>query len=653
MQFPSNHKATVREQPLILLSFLIEFKSSNGSDNNGGSTDWGSSANESTDWGASGSSSDNKGETADWGTSAGNSSAKNEANTSDWGATTTTDWGASGDSASDGAKNSRGSSKGCFKCGEEGHMSRECPKGGGGGNRGKGCFKCGEEGHMSRDCTKEGENGDSRVREKYTPPTLDETDESIVMSTIAPGSNFHKSMLAGKCKVTPEEWGDKHFMSFEEALKSETLLTALQKGSITEPTPIQKYAMKVIMEGHDMMACSYTGSGKTLAYVLPILQYLFDERELPNGYGQECQEPVALTICPTRELAKQVYEVFFKFTRGTILKPQILYGGTSVTHQKGQLSAGCHILVGTPGRIRHFLKDGLIALSKLKYLVLDEADRMIDDGFIPDVRQMMVHPTTTKKEDRQTLMFSATYPAKVQQVAGEFLRKGYYFVSTGTGDKIGGANEDIDQQILLVEKSQKRPKLVEILGTTDIKDRTMVFVDAKKTADFLASYLSQSGYKSTSMHGDRYQRQREQALNDLKSGKFPILVATNVAARGLDVSDIRHVINYDLPSEIDEYVHRIGRTGRVGNIGKATSFYDPNSNDKRLAADLLDVLKDANKTIPDWLKEEAEGGQSKFGSDDYGKTDIRTVSIKDWLILKCKPLIITYLVIFRQLITPI
>ncbi|XP_074598253.1 ATP-dependent RNA helicase vasa-like [Brevipalpus obovatus] len=532
--------------------------------------------------------------------------------------------------------------RGCHKCGEEGHFARECPSEGGdssggfgggfgegnterssgtgGGNRGKGCHKCGEEDHFAKDCTKEVLGPDGKPRPPVYRPA--EPDENAELEKVEVGENFEANVIKVPVKSTGTDWEeDSCFETFEEALTSETLLKALQDAGIKHPTPIQKFGMKVVLEKRDLMACAQTGSGKTLAFVLPILQTLFLDNDLPNGYGQECQEPLALVVTPTRELARQIYEVAYGFSRGSIVKAAILYGGTSVNHQRALISKGVHFLVATPGRLMDFVKRDYVGFSKLRFLILDEADRMIDEGFIPEIRQMASNPEMPKAGVRQTLMYSATFDEKIQRVATEFLADDYVFVAVGV---IGGANQDITQDVLRVERSEKRNKLVELLGTTDIKDRTMIFVDTKKTADFLALYLSQQGYKSTSIHGDRYQSQREEALRDLKTGKFPILVATNVASRGLDINDVLHVINYDLPKLIDDYIHRIGRTGRVGKSGRATSFYDPERmDDKKLADKIVKVMEAALQTPPQWLKEEAAGASDEF---DEGGTavDIRT-----------------------------
>ncbi|GAB0203497.1 probable ATP-dependent RNA helicase DDX4 [Grus japonensis] len=247
-----------------------------------------------------------------------------------------------------------------------------------------------------------------------------------------------------------------------------------------------------------------------------------------------------------------------------------------------------------------------IGLHNVKYLVLDEADRMLDMGFGLDMKKLISYPSMPPKDKRQTLMFSATFPEEVQRLAGEFLKTHYLFVVVG---HVGGACSDVQQNILQVPQYSKRDKLIEILQSIG-HERTMVFVDKKKKADYIAAFLCQEKISATSIHGDREQREREVALQDFRSGKCPVLVATSVAARGLDIENVQHVINFDLPSTIEEYVHRIGRTGRCGNTGKAVCFFD-NSTDSHLAQSLVKVLSDAQQEVPVWLEEIAFGFQGE------------------------------------------
>ena len=496
-----------------------------------------------------------------------------------------------------------------------------------GGNRGGGggsneCRRCKKEGHKAADCTEEvlGEDG-KPLPPPYKPAVIDENSDNLY-DTTPTGINFDRYE---KIKVNVSGKDPPNIITaFSDAIKSDLINDAINRCKYTKPTPVQKFAIPIIAAKRDLMACAQTGSGKTAAFILPILQNLIAMSDLPSLYGQAVQEPLCVVISPTRELAIQIHTEAVKFAKGSIIKPCLIYGGTSSGFQLAHISRGAHLLVATPGRLLDFVTKGKISFARLKFLVLDEADRMIDQGFLPEVRRMVTHETMPPKTDRQTLMFSATFPEQVQSLAQEFLREDYLFLSVGI---VGAANSDVEQTFVEVEYKSKRSKLMEILKANDSHDRTMIFVEKKKTADFIASYLSQNNMMSTSIHGDRFQSQREQALYDFRTGKMPILVATSVAARGLDIKDVKHVINYDLPKEVDEYVHRIGRTGRVGNIGKATSFFDPTSdNDIALAASLIKILGDADQTVPDFLQNCGSGVRNGYGG--HMASDMRSVSIQ-------------------------
>ncbi|XP_073849557.1 probable ATP-dependent RNA helicase DDX4 isoform X5 [Macaca fascicularis] len=313
---------------------------------------------------------------------------------------------------------------------------------------------------------------------------------------------------------------------------------------------------------------------------------------------KELQEPECIIVAPTRELVNQIYLEARKFSFGTCVRAVVIYGGTQLGHSIRQIVQGCNILCATPGRLMDIIGKEKIGLKQIKYLVLDEADRMLDMGFGPEMKKLISCPGMPSKEQRQTLMFSATFPEEIQRLAAEFLKSNYLFVAVG---QVGGACRDVQQTVLQVGQFSKREKLVEILRNIG-DERTMVFVETKKKADFIATFLCQEKISTTSIHGDREQREREQALGDFRCGKCPVLVATSVAARGLDIENVQHVINFDLPSTIDEYVHRIGRTGRCGNTGRAISFFDLES-DNHLAQPLVKVLTDAQQDVPAWLEE--------------------------------------------------
>jgi len=400
--------------------------------------------------------------------------------------------------------------------------------------------------------------------------------------------------------------------TFEEADLPDGIKANVAKAGYEKPTPVQKYGIPIINKDRDIMACAQTGSGKTAAFLLPVLSKIVQSGVESSEFCDE-QTPQAIIVGPTRELVQQIYVEARKFSRGTIIRPVVAYGGVATGHQLRELSKGCSVLIATPGRLMDFIKRGKILLHKVQYVILDEADRMLDMGFEPEIRTLVNCPGMPDKNDRHTLMFSATFPDDIQKLAHEFLQENFIFLTVGV---VGGACSDVEQNIIQVEGRDKRNKLVEILEDVKVsKSRTLVFVETKRNADFIASFLSQNEFPSTSIHGDRMQQQREEALRDFKSGECPILVATSVAARGLDIPMVEHVVNYDIPKSIDEYVHRIGRTGRCGHQGKATSFFDTEK-DEAISKSLINVLSNAQQTVPDWLAEcgsMAMGGGGGFG----------------------------------------
>ncbi|KAF3843679.1 hypothetical protein F7725_002528 [Dissostichus mawsoni] len=344
-------------------------------------------------------------------------------------------------------------------------------------------------------------------------------------------------------------------------------------------------------------------SGKTAAFLLPVLSQIYSEgpgealAASKNGgqdsgrYGRRKQYPLAMILAPTRELASQIYDEARKFAYRSRVRCCVVYGGADIGQQIRELERGCHLVVATPGRLVDI------------FLVLDEADRMLDMGFEPQIRRIVEQDTMPPKGIRQTMMFSATFPKEIQILARDFLED-YIFLAVG---RVGSTSENITQKVVWVEENDKRSFLLDLLNATVIptdenvpevpekpgkESLTLVFVETKKGADALEDFLYHEGYSCTSIHGDRSQRDREEAL-----------------AQGLDISNVKHVINFDLPSDIEEYVHRIGRTGRVGNLGLATSFFnDKNSN---ITKDLLDILVEAKQEVPSWLESLAYEHQHK------------------------------------------
>ncbi|CAM5078838.1 unnamed protein product [Eretmochelys imbricata] len=444
-----------------------------------------------------------------------------------------------------------------------------------------------------------------------------------------------------------------HIESFSDLDMGEIIMGNIELTRYTRPTPVQKHAIPIIKDKRDLMACAQTGSGKTAAFLLPILSQIYTDgpgdalRAMKeNGrYGRRKQYPISLVLAPTRELAVQIYEEARKFAYRSKVRPCVVYGGADIGQQIRDLERGCHLLVATPGRLVDMMERGKIGLDFCKYLVLDEADRMLDMGFEPQIRRIVEQDTMPPKGVRHTMMFSATFPKEIQMLARDFLDE-YIFLAVG---RVGSTSENITQKVVWVEESDKRSFLLDLLNATGKdclgefqhssngsgKDSlTLVFVETKKGADSLEDFLYHEGYACTSIHGDRSQRDREEALHQFRSGRSPILVATAVAARGLDISNVKHVINFDLPSDIEEYVHRIGRTGRVGNLGLATSFF--NERNINITKDLLDLLVEAKQEVPSWLENMAyeqihKGGSSRGRSKSrfsggFGARDYRTSS---------------------------
>uniref|UniRef100_A0A674CQV2 RNA helicase n=1 Tax=Salmo trutta TaxID=8032 RepID=A0A674CQV2_SALTR len=432
-----------------------------------------------------------------------------------------------------------------------------------------------------------------------------------------------------------------HIDSFQDVEMGEIIMSNIALTRYTRPTPVQKYAIPIIKNKRDLMACAQTGSGKTAAFLLPVLSQIYTEGPgealaaqksggQDNGkYGRRKQYPLALVLAPTRELALQIYEEARKFAYRSRVRPCVVYGGADIGQQIRDLERGCHLLVATPGRLVDMMERGKIGLDYCNYLVLDEADRMLDMGFEPQIRRIVEQDTMPPKGIRQTMMFSATFPKEIQILARDFLEE-YIFLAVG---RVGSTSENITQKVVWVEDGDKRSFLLDLLNATGKNSLTLVFVETKKGADALEDFLYREGYACTSIHGDRSQRDREEALHQFRSGRCPILVATAVAARGLDISNVKHVINFDLPSDIEEYVHRIGRTGRVGNLGLATSFFnDKNGN---ITKDLLDILVEAKQEVPSWLeslayehqhKSNTRGRSKRFTSGGFGARDYRQTS---------------------------
>ncbi|KAF4621503.1 hypothetical protein G7Y89_g14570 [Cudoniella acicularis] len=396
------------------------------------------------------------------------------------------------------------------------------------------------------------------------------------------------------------------------------LLKNIELAHYKVPTPVQKYSIPIVMGGRDLMACAQTGSGKTGGFLFPILSQAFinGPSAAPAGaagnFGRQRKAyPTSLILAPTRELVSQIYEESRKFAYRSWVRPCVVYGGADIGSQLRQIERGCDLLVATPGRLVDLIERGRISLCNIKYLVLDEADRMLDMGFEPQIRRIVEGEDMPGVQLRQTLMFSATFPRDIQMLARDFL-KDYVFLSVG---RVGSTSENITQKVEYVEDMDKRSVLLDILHTHGA-GLTLIFVETKRMADSLSDFLINQNFPATSIHGDRTQRERERALEMFRNGRCPILVATAVAARGLDIPNVTHVVNYDLPTDIDDYVHRIGRTGRAGNTGISTAFF--NRGNRGVVRDLIDLLKEANQEVPAFLENIAREGSGFGGGGGRG-----------------------------------
>ncbi len=364
-------------------------------------------------------------------------------------------------------------------------------------------------------------------------------------------------------------------MTFKELNLIEPIQQALADEGYEKPTPIQQQAIPHALEGKDVLGCAQTGTGKTAAFAIPVLQNLLKVMP-PNGQQRKIK---ALVLTPTRELAIQIGDSFKAYSRHVKIHGMVIFGGVSQKPQESRLKQGIDVLVATPGRLLDLMNQGLISLSDVEIFVLDEADRMLDMGFIHDVRKV-IKALPTK---RQTLFFSATMPGEIASLAHDILIDPVKVAVT----PVSSTAEKIEQSVYFVEKKKKKKLLIDLLQDESIVT-ALVFTRTKHGANRVAKDLDRSGISAMAIHGNKSQTARQKALGSFKDGKLRVLVATDIAARGIDVDELSHVVNYDLPNIPETYVHRIGRTGRAGLSGKAISFCD---------VEELPYLKDIQKLI--------------------------------------------------------
>lgn len=353
-----------------------------------------------------------------------------------------------------------------------------------------------------------------------------------------------------------------NYMSFLNFGFSDAIMAGVEASGYKTPTPIQQAVIPLVLDQYDVIGCAPTGTGKTAAFALPIIEILINEYNL-----KRVKNPKALILAPTRELAIQINECFNFYKQYAGVRSTVIYGGVSIGQQIRELKKGTHIVIATPGRLLDIKDRGCIDLSEIDMLVLDEADRMYDMGFINDVREII----ESIPDDRQTLLFSATIQEEIYRLISEIQRPDAKYVEIG---KSFVPVEQIRQQAISVP-AKKKQELLEHLIRTENVQRMLVFSRTKHGADRIANSLLRGGISSSAIHSDRSQSQRHQALEGFKQQQFRVLVATDVAARGIDVKGITHVVNYDTPVFAEDYIHRIGRTGRAEAEGIALTFVSP------------------------------------------------------------------------------
>jgi ATP-dependent RNA helicase RhlE len=369
-------------------------------------------------------------------------------------------------------------------------------------------------------------------------------------------------------------------MKFEDLELIPSILKAVKDANYTEPTSIQEKAIPLVLNREDILGSAQTGTGKTAAFAIPIIQFLSGELQNQNGK----RRILSLVVTPTRELAIQIGESFTTYGKYTSIKNTVIYGGVPQGSQTNELKRGIDVLIATPGRLLDLMDQGYVSLQDIKYFVLDEADRMLDMGFINDIKKILAR--LPKK--RQSLFFSATMPNKIISLSQQILNN----PKKVAVDPVSSTADTIQQYLYTTNKKNKNDLLLHILKNRDI-EQVLCFSRTKHGADRIARNLRKRKIECAAIHGDKTQNQRQRALTEFKAGKIRVLVATDIAARGIDIDKLRYVINYDIPNESETYVHRIGRCGRAGDEGISISICEPEENEY-----IRDIEKLINQKIP-------------------------------------------------------
>ncbi|KAG1051179.1 hypothetical protein G6F43_006598 [Rhizopus delemar] len=479
---------------------------------------------------------------------------------------------------------------------------------------------------------KEKKNKEDKEPEKKEE--VEETEKNVEI--LASYKYVQNKELSALPQSTIDDYMKKHNIDIQGDLKLRPILEFKQAGlpanilevvkNFANPTPIQAATWPISLSGRDIVGIAETGSGKTLAFTIPGLVHIASKLKR----GKKNGKPSMLVVSPTRELAMQSAEQAETAGKAVGVKSICVYGGVDKQPQRRAFQQGVDIVVATPGRLIDLINEGVCDLSEVSFMVLDEADRMLDDGFENDIRSIMGY----SPKDRQTLMFSATWPESIRKLASDFLNNPMR-VTIGSPDL--AASQNIQQIVQVVQNPRDKERLlVDLLKKIhkSRKNRVLIFALYKKEAMRVEKSLEYHGYKVIGIHGDKNQAQRTEALNSFKDGSYPLMIATDVAARGLDIPDVEYVVNLTFPLTIEAYIHRIGRTGRGGKKGTAYTFFTPE--DKAHSGELINVLKQANMNVPDELlkfgttvKKKTHSAYGAFFKDTSGEAPKATKIIFD------------------------
>ncbi|CAD5230718.1 unnamed protein product [Bursaphelenchus xylophilus] len=485
-----------------------------------------------------------------------------------------------------------------------------------------------------------GEHGDRTDKPEAYVPKAREVDEIFKEDELV--TELYEKLATTDEEVNIENWKGEPIKveNWTDLKMNEKILENVKHAGYVKPRKIQAYTIPIIASGVDVKAQAETGSGKSAAFLIPIIENIIKEKENQEKEGttkRQTHQPYAIIIEPTRELAIQLYEQGRKLSNGTGVRVVKCYGQYHFKENAQEILEGSDIVVGSPGRLLHFLEEGIIDPEFLKVLVLDEADRILDDQFGELVKKMGEVPNFPPKDKRQTLLYSATFPEEVEKFATDFLRENYVKVQNKARLS---ANARVHQEFISCEKPLKKGRVLELLheiqknARTENPDaplpRTLIFVEMKRDADLISLFLCMNEFKATTVNGDRPQKLREQALQEFKGDNTRIMVATDVMARGLDIKDLDVVINMDMPQDAVTYIHRIGRTGRITQ-GRAFSLFDPtDKRDIELSQHLITLLKGDGNEVPEFIEKASENAgrgddffpeppiDDAFGGADFG-----------------------------------